>query len=278
MANKLRFKKAISILSLLGIISIPAFIYSSQLLSKNDSRKIPKLYTAKVIQEYPHNRKYFTQGLLFNDGIVYESTGLQGKSKVVLYQLEGGKVINSLDLEKRYFGEGLTLLEDRLFQLTYKARRGFIYDKTTLKRLGGFNYKSEGWGIANDGRRLILSDGSYNLFFLDPVTFKVTKKLPIKNRGNYQYSLNELEYIDGLIYANIWHSNKIIQINPRNGKIVGEIDLSEIAKRYKNDKAVGVLNGIAWDEKQQRLFVTGKRWPHLYHIELEEKSNTKGAK
>lgn len=230
----------------------------------------PKRYTVSIVQAYPRDRNNFTQGFLFHSGLIYESTGLYGQSKIAIYPLGETKPLKQLALSKRHFGEGLAILGDKIYQLTYKARKGFVYDKKTLKKLKTFRYQTEGWGLTAGSRYLIMSDGSAALSFLDPDTLKIKDKITVKKDGRHVYGLNELEYIDGLIYANIWQTDTILIIKPRNGKVVGEVDLSQISKQYKGDKRVGVLNGIAWDDEKERLLITGKRWPHIYHIELTE--------
>lgn len=227
-------------------------------------------YSAKVIQTFPHNANYFTQGLEYKDGLIYESTGLHGESKFIVYNLENQKIVKKIDLAYRFFGEGLTVLDDKIYQLTYRAQTGFIYDKSSLKQIGKFTYKTQGWGLSNDGRHLIMSDGSYKLYFLDPASFVPKKVLSVKYKGQYLKMLNELEYINGFIYANVWMTKVIVQIDPANGEVVGEINLAELAEQNQGNSPDNVLNGIAWDADNERLLITGKRWRFIYHVELIE--------
>lgn len=225
-------------------------------------------FSLKIVNVYPHDRTAFSQGLIYDGGYLYESTGLYGRSKVKVIDLANDRVVKSIDLDDRYFGEGLTAVDDKLVQLTYRERRGFVYDKQTLKVTQTFDYPTEGWGITYDGSRLILSNGSSHLFYLDPSTYRRVGSLEVRKGGEPVANLNELEYIDGLIFANIWMTNVIVQIDPESGRIVGEIDCRELAKRYEKDGNVDVLNGIAYDRKDRRLFVTGKLWPELFEVEL----------
>jgi glutamine cyclotransferase len=225
-------------------------------------------FSLKIVKVYPHDRTAFTQGLIYDDGYLYESTGLYGRSKIKVIDLTNDRVIKSIDLGERYFGEGLTVKDDQLVQLTYRERQGFVYDRQTLKVTNKFDYPTEGWGITYDGSYLIMSNGSSHLFYLDPSSYRRVRSLAVEKDGTPVANLNELEYIDGLIFANIWMTNAIVQIDPESGRIVGEIDCSELAKRYEKDGNVDVLNGIAYDRKDRRLFVTGKLWPELFEVEL----------
>lgn len=225
-------------------------------------------FSVKIVNVYPHDRTAFTQGLIYDGGRLYESTGLYGKSKVKVIDLANDKVIKSIDLDDRYFGEGMTVMDDQLVQLTYREQSGFVYDKQTLKVTKQFDYPTEGWGITYDGSYLIMSNGSSHLFYLAPSSFRRVRSLAVEKDGTPVANLNELEYIDGLIFANIWMTNVIVQIDPESGRIVGDIDCSELAKRYEKDGNVDVLNGIAYDREDRRLFVTGKLWPELFEVEL----------
>lgn len=227
-----------------------------------------KHFSFKIVNIYPHDRTAFTQGLVYDDGYLYESTGLYGRSKINVIDLTDNRIVKSLDMDERYFGEGLTVKDDLLVQLTYRERMGFVYDKQTLKITGEFKYPVEGWGITYDGSHLIMSNGSSRLFYLDPATYRRVRSVEVTENDLPVVNLNELEYIDGLIFANIWRTNDIVQIEPGSGQVTGKIDLGELAERYANDKNVDVLNGIAYDKKDGRLFVTGKLWPEIFEIEL----------
>lgn len=222
----------------------------------------------KVVKVYPHDAKAFCQGLVYDGETLYESTGIYGQSTLRQVDLETGRVEKKRSLNRRLFGEGLALVDDKLYQLTWKSGVGIVYDAKTLSFIEQFSYRGEGWGLAYDGKHLILSDGSYRLRFLDPKTFEVVKTVAVKDGRRPIIRLNELEYIDGKLYANILFSDKIVVINPSTGKVTGWLDLAGI-----NNKPLGpddVLNGIAYDKKSKRLLVTGKNWPNLFAITLED--------
>lgn len=228
----------------------------------------PQTTGFKVIAEYPHDPKAFTQGLVVVDGQFYEGTGIQGESTLRKVELKTGRVITYVPLDASYFGEGITVMNDRIYQITWQNRVGFIYDLKSMKYLSSFRYTGDGWGLTHDGKHLILSDGTSLLRFLDPKTFEVVKRIRVKSSAGQVDKLNELEYVKGEIFANIWHSDKIARISPETGEVVGWIDLSELYPLRTRPSKEDVLNGIAYDEKNDRLFVTGKNWPKLYEIEL----------
>jgi glutamine cyclotransferase len=227
----------------------------------------PKTYAYTVINKYPHDSTAFTQGLQFYGGFLYESTGLAGQSTVRKVEIKTGKVLQKRDLANSYFGEGLTILDNKVYQLTWQSKRGFIYDLNTFTPLGEFPYDWEGWGLTNDGRYLIASDGSNKLRFLDPESFNMVRSIDVYLRGRPLNDLNELEYIKGEIYSNIWHSNTIARIDPASGKILGLIDLTDLTASMRLGHE-DVLNGIAYDPSSDYIFVTGKRWPAIYAIRL----------
>lgn len=229
-------------------------------------------YDYEVLHEWPHDPTAFTQGLAFKDGVLYESTGLRGQSTLRRVELTTGSVAQKIDLAERDFGEGITLLDGKIFQLTWREQRGYIYDARTLKRLGTFRYDSEGWGLTTDNQFLIMSDGTAVLRFLDPKTFTVKRRLKVREDGRPVARLNELEYVKGEIYANVWERDAIARIDPRTGNITGWIDLSRLVSVQANNESDAVLNGIAYDDKDDRLFVTGKRWTRLYEIRLKSRS------
>ena len=220
----------------------------------------------QIVHEYPHDPAAFTQGLLWADGHLYESTGLSGHSSLRMTDLETGRVLRQVNVPSQYFAEGLALWKNTLVQLTWKAHLGFIYDRFSFKLLRQFHYEGEGWGLTQDGRHLILSDGTATLRFLNPQTFAVAKRLRVSDHGVPLTELNELEYVKGEIYANVWHSTKIARISRRTGHVLGWIDLGNLAP--KSDNTDTVLNGIAYDAANDRLFVTGKLWPKLYEIKV----------
>lgn len=228
----------------------------------------PPVFSYRVVNVYPHDPDAFTQGLLYEGGFLYESTGENGKSSLRKVDLKTGKVLKKTDLGSEYFGEGLALWRNNLIQLTWQTRLGFVYDRETFKMLNTFVYGNEGWGITHDGKRLIMSDGSDTLFFWDPETFKEISRLPVRDRGQLVSNLNELEYIRGEIWANVWTTDRIARISPLTGKVTGWVDLAGILKTDNVFRRIDVLNGIAYDQKLDRVFVTGKLWPKLFEIRL----------
>jgi glutaminyl-peptide cyclotransferase len=221
----------------------------------------------RVVRVYPHDRTSFTQGLEYVDGVLYEGTGLVGRSALRKVDLETGKALQHHALEERYFGEGITAWRDRIVQLTWKDEVGFVYDRKTLREVGRFRYTGEGWGLTNDGKALIMSDGSADLRFLDPRTFAETRRLSVHDAGKPVHRLNELEIVRGEIWANVWQSNRIARISPRTGEVIGWVDLRGLLDPA-DARGVDVLNGIAYDRIRDRVFVTGKLWPKLFEIEV----------
>ena len=226
------------------------------------------VYGYEVVNTYDHDRSAFTQGLVMDEGLLYEGTGLYGESRLTGSELETGEVLREHDLAEEYFGEGITVLGDEVFQLTYKSNLGFIYDKETFELERTFQYPGQGWGLTHDGSRLIMSDGSPVLYFLDPRTMQDAGSLFVQDNEGPLYNLNELEYIDGEIYANVWKTSLIAIISPQTGEVTGWIDLAGLNPDPAELKGEYVLNGIAYDPLAQRLLVTGKCWPHIYEIEL----------
>jgi glutaminyl-peptide cyclotransferase len=221
----------------------------------------------QVIHVYPHDATAFTQGLIYADGHLYESTGQNGKSSIRMVDVYTGQVLQKHDLPSEYFGEGLTDWGSILIQLTWKAHKGFVYDRFSFSQLRTFSYEGEGWGLTHDKTQLILSDGTSQLHFFDPNSFKVTRRLRVTDEAGHPVdNLNELEFVHGEIYANIWHSDQIARISPSNGKVLGWIDLSGIIDKRELSSPEAVLNGIAYDSSTDRLFVTGKLWPKLFEI------------
>jgi glutamine cyclotransferase len=221
-----------------------------------------------VAKTYPHDRRCFTQGLVYEDGFLYEGTGLHGQSALFKRDLETGKIVKTLRLPDKYFGEGITVFGDHLIQLTWQSGVGFVYQKDTFTPLREFKYPGEGWGLTHDGQRLILSDGTATLRFLDPNTYAETGRLEVRDQGRLVQSINELEYIDGSVYANIWPTDQIVIIDPKTGRVTGWIDLSGLYTPPAAEQEDSVLNGIAYLPQTRRLLVTGKLWPGMYEIEL----------
>lgn len=238
-------------------------------------------YSYKVIQSYPHDRRAFTQGLVYEDGVLYEGTGLYGQSALAKRDLKTGKTLKVTRLAKRHFGEGITLFKDKIIQLTWQSNTGFVYKKDTFTLLREFTYPTEGWGITHDGKRLIYSDGTAILRFLDPNTFTETRRIEVRDEGRPVRGLNELEYVapppsevidsqpraaGPQVFANVWPTDQIIVIDPKSGQVTGRLDLSTLYPRPEDSEAV--LNGIAWIPETKHLLVTGKLWPKVYEIEL----------
>jgi glutamine cyclotransferase len=222
----------------------------------------------QVVRVYPHDPQAFTQGLVFFDGFLYEGTGLNGQSSLRKVRIENGEVLQVKKLEERYFGEGIAIAGDSIVQLTWQAGVGFVYDRRTFERTRTFTYAGEGWGLTFDGTRLIMSDGSATLRFVDPDTLKETGRLEVKDGGRPVANLNELEMVKGELFANVWQSQRIARISPKTGQVAGWIDLRNILD--PNDAAgVDVMNGIAYDAARDRLFVTGKLWPKLFEIRVK---------
>lgn len=225
-------------------------------------------YGYSVVNRYPHDINAFTQGLIYHQGYLYEGTGKNGLSSLSKIDLESGEVLQSERLSQRYFGEGIEVVADRIYQLTWRSHMVFVYDKNSFEQVGSHYNASEGWGLAFDGERLILSDGSDRLTFLDPETFTPQGSVQVTLNGNPVSQLNELEYIDGEVWANVWQTDFIVRIDPATGSVNSLLDLTGLSAQTQLGSNEAVLNGIAWDEQGQRLFVTGKHWAHLFEIEL----------
>lgn len=226
------------------------------------------LYTYTVVEGFPHDVNAFTQGLQYEAGDLYEGTGINGASTLRRVELDTGEVKESVSLANEYFGEGIAIIGDRVVQLTWRSNKGFIYNKATFEYLGEFAYTGEGWGITYDGEHAIMSDGTSTLRFLDPNTFEEDHRITVFDNSGLVRLLNELEYIDGRIYANVWRSDRIARIDPDTGEVVSWIDLTGLLPASAQSGNEDVLNGIAYDPLLDRLFVTGKRWPLLFHIDL----------
>jgi glutamine cyclotransferase len=226
------------------------------------------VYTYQVVDSYPHDPNAFTQGLVYVDGVLFEGTGRYGQSSLREVDLETGQVQRQIELPEQFFGEGITLLDDRIFQLTWQSQQGFVYDAETFQQLATFTYPTEGWGLTHDGTRLLMSDGTSTLYFLDPQSLQETGRVSVRYGNQPVLRLNELEYIDGEVYANIWQTNTIVRIDPQTGQVVGVIDLTGLLSPADITQPIDVLNGIAYDAANDRLFVTGKLWPKLFEIDL----------
>ncbi len=267
----------------LGKHTISALVFYTDKTKKVDKTvyfladKSPDIYTYKIVNTYPHDPKAYTQGLEYHNGYLYESTGRNGDSSIRKVALETGKVLKQVDIDEKYFAEGLTIFNNKIYQLTWKKGIGFIYNLETFEKEGTFKYTKsiEGWGLTNNGKKLIKTDGSERIWFLNETTQLEENYIEAYTNKRKAQRLNELEYINGFIYANVWQENTIIMINPLSGRIVGAANLKGlktiVARTQKLDPNDDVLNGIAYDKKNNRLFVTGKHWSKLFEIELIKK-------
>lgn len=267
-----RMKKWIVVtitVALIVVISIAAYVVLGTQSPNNeqDSQVTPINYTYKIVQEYPHDTSAFTEGLVYSDGYLYESTGLNGNSTLRKEDLLTGEILQQISLDQQYFGEGIAVIGDRIVLLTWQSQIGFIYNKTSFNQLGQFTYPSEGWGITNNGKSLIMSDGTATLYFLNPETYERTGTVQVHDGNMSVNMLNELEYINGTVYANIWHEDRVAIINIHTGEVEGWINLAGINQDPITDFE-DVLNGIAYDPANGRLFVTGKRWSTIFEIQL----------
>lgn len=243
---------------------------SRSLVINTISDVVAEKFTYQIVNSFPHSKKNYTQGLEFHNNILYEGTGEYGSSGIFKIKLETGKIEQSKMLDDKYFGEGITILNDKIYQLTYKTQKGFVYQLSDFVLIDTFMFKSsEGWGLTNDGTNLIMSDGTHLLTWLNPNDYSVVKTVQVANNKGVINNLNELEYIDGTIYANVYTTDLIVQIDPETGKILSEINLAGILNMYKNPAdTIDFLNGIAYNEKSNRLFVTGKFWPRIFEIKV----------
>jgi glutaminyl-peptide cyclotransferase len=252
----------IVVVVLAGVLAV--VLNGHQTVSQSSDQAVN--YTYSVVKSYPHDTSAFTEGLVYSNGSLYESTGEYGESSLRRVDLESGMVLQEYNLSSDDFGEGLTAVDGSLIQLTWANDVGFVYDKNTFAIQRNFTYSDQGWGLTYDGTSLIMSDGSPTLTYLNPQTFKATRQVTVKDGNQSIVNINELEYINGDVYANIWMTNKIAIINPQTGQIKGWINLTGI---YQPTGYDSVLNGIAYDQQNGRLFVTGKNWPNLYEITVK---------
>ena len=237
---------------------------------------VPSIISYNIVNTFPHDTKAFTEGLEFHDGVLYESTGQYGESEMRTAELATGKVLRAVKMDERYFGEGMTVLNGKIYQLTYREGKGFIYDAKTLKQTGTFTFNTpEGWGMTNNGSQLIFNDGGSTLHFMDPATFTIVKELKVTDERGPVTQVNEMELIKVYIYANQWMSDVILKIDTATGKVVARADLSSLRQQAGRPGFTGredgpdVLNGIAYDEATNRIFITGKNWPKLFEVRLD---------
>ena len=225
-------------------------------------------YTYQIVHAYPHDPKAFTQGLVYHDGVFYEGTGLYNESSIRKVKPETGEVLQKRDVPEAYFGEGIIVWKDRLLELTWTNQKGFVYDLATFAPKGEFAYPGEGWGLTTDGKRLIMSDGTAELRFWDPETLQETGRITVTDDGRPVVKLNELEWVKGEIFANVWETERIARIDPKTGKVTGWIDCRGLLTNADRAGDTDVLNGIAYDAKGDRLFITGKKWPKVFEVKL----------
>jgi len=259
---------ALLVLTLLSIVFLSAAPGDQR---PGQSSRTP-VSTYRVVHVYPHDPQAFTQGLVYRDGMLYEGTGLNGRSSIRKVKLENGEVLQIQKVDSQYFGEGIAVVNDTIYELTWQSGIGFLYDRETFKRKGTFTYRGEGWGLTYDGQRLIMSDGSAFLRFLDPATQKELSRIEVKDGTTPILNLNELEFVKGEVFANIWQTERIARISTKTGRVTGWIELTGLLTPREAQEALaagGVLNGIAYDAAGDRLFVTGKLWPKLFEIKIQ---------
>lgn len=229
---------------------------------------VPK-YGYEILNTWPHDIEAYTQGLVFRDGKLVESTGQEGRSSLRRVEPQTGKILKKVDVPRPYFAEGITFFKGKIYQLTWQHQLGFIYDAESFEKLGEFSYRGEGWGLTNDGSWLIMSDGTNRIRFLDADNFQTNRTISVLDGTTPITSINELEYVHGEIYANIWHKESVVRIDPQTGRVLGWIDLTGLRALSDAKENEAVLNGIAYDENNDRLFVTGKLWPKLFEIRVK---------
>jgi glutamine cyclotransferase len=229
-------------------------------------------YGYQVVARYPHSTESYTEGFFYLDGLFYEGTGLEGKSVVMAYSPETGNVVQKLMIPPQYFGEGIVDWGSELYEWTWQTHTGFVYDRATLRLKRRFSYEGEGWGMTRTAKEFITSDGTATLRFRDPATFKETRHIVVKDGAKVINQLNEREFIHGEIYANVWHEDRIARISPVDGHVIAWIDLSGLLPDVQRVNGEAVLNGIAYDARRDRLFVTGKQWPVIFEIKIVPKA------
>lgn len=244
----------------------PVDTYYLNLRFKSDIT--PEMLECKIVNTYPHDVKSYTQGLIFEDGILYEGTGQYGQSVLRKTDFETGKIIAELSIPAQHFGEGITAFGDKIIQLTWTSKLGFVYDKNSFKLTSTLQYNTQGWGLTNDGKRLIMSDGTSTIYFLDPEYFAQTGSIEVFDNNGPVKMLNELEYINGIVYANVYQTEEIIAFDPTNGKVLKRIDCRKIVPEGYRGEQDNVLNGIAFDARNEKIYITGKRWPKLFEVKF----------
>ncbi|MEO8592096.1 MAG: glutaminyl-peptide cyclotransferase [Candidatus Solibacter sp.] len=253
------------------LVTLAALLATCACGPATQAEGIPE-YTYQIVHVYPHDPQAFTQGLVYQDGVFYEGTGLDGFSSIRKVKVETGEVLQKRDVPEQYFGEGIITWKDRLLELTWKAEKGLIYDLKTFEPKGEFPYPGEGWGLTTDGKHIIMSDGSAQLRFWDPETLRETGRITVNEGGRPVDQLNELEWVKGEIFANVWQTERIVRIDPATGKVTGWIDCRGLLTNADRNDETDVLNGIAYDAKGDRLFVTGKKWPKMFEVKLVKRT------
>lgn len=252
------------------LFAMPAGTISGQPSHGTGRSQTPE-YTFKIIRDYPHDPAAFTQGLVYHDGFLYEGTGLNGQSQLRRVRLETGEVLQHMDLPDEYFGEGIAIVKNKVIQLTWRSHIGFVYNLADFKLLRQFSYPGEGWGLTSRDNELFMSDGTADIRVLDATTFKEKRRFTVRDGAAPIDQLNELEFVEGELFANIWQTDRIARISPQTGKVMGWIDLTGLLSPIYRRQDGAVLNGIAYDSTHKRLFVTGKLWPKIFEIELAPK-------
>ncbi len=264
-------------LTLIFLLGLLAGCKSKTEDNKEDANAItvPAVLSYSITNVYPHNTGSYTEGLEWHDSTLYESTGNYGQSKLARVSLHTGKDIQKIDLAKEYFGEGITVLNGKIYQLTYQEKKCFVYDFKTFKKIGEFTYTGEGWGMTNDGKYLIMNDSSNNIYFRDPETFQVVKSVGVYDNNGPLAMINEMEYVNGFIYSNVYTKNDIVKIDPATGRVLAKADFSYVLNKYapgaiSDDDQINksVLNGIAYDSIGKRFFITGKNWPKMFEVKF----------
>jgi len=255
-------RKVLVFAALVLFLLLLQFVYQSL----NDGE--PSFYSFNVVATYPHDDTAFTQGLVYHEGLLYEGTGRYGRSSLRISDLSTGIVIEEVNLPAEFFGEGIAVVGDHVYQVTWEEGTGFVYSADDLSETRSFSYSGEGWGLTYDGANLILSNGSSTLSFLNPETFQVVRTVDVAYDDAPVLNLNELEYVDGVVYANIWQTNQIVMVDPDDGAVIGWIDLEGIEEHLDSTDGIDVLNGIAYNYDTGRFLVTGKLWPNVFEIEL----------
>lgn len=273
--DALGLKPAVAVILMVACLCGPCTVFSEVFLpgrSQLSPFMQSKAPVASIVVKntYPHDTEAFTQGLLFHQGFFYESTGLLGKSTLARKDMKTGKVLQEVKLPMDFFGEGIVLLKDKIYQLTWQNETVLIYDAQSLREIKKMKYSGEGWGLASDGKYLLMSNGSSTITFRDPKSFKTVRKIQVRDGDTPVGRLNELEFISGEIWANIYMEDVMVRISPENGKVTGWIDLSELRSYLARNAQVDVINGIAYDGKADRIFLTGKYWPKIFEIQLSK--------